>query len=494
MCGPPVEAMDHDGWREHRGSRTIQPNIFFRSTHHPHRHENLKLSDITNTLPSQCAAGTGPLPHKMATRHEDVENQGFYSQYDGESYYVDIIPPSQEISEGGVESHNGGDVMMEGVSPAPSSRGHRAQQLRLPLEKMNCRSPSNHLMDTDIAISPHEQPSSFGFPNHLEKDAEQTEELDSSIVFHELNGEDLDKESEFGYQLSLEEILPGSLRRSFGNLLKRQSTFAATFAHFAARPSLITPYMRSVLVDWIVDVCTALTFHEETLALATNLVDRAMAVLNIKPCRLQLVGATCLFIASKYEEVQLRSCDDFAYMTGDAFTVDEILAMETIVLSSLQFACTTVSPFTFLNKLRDADEAMEQVYAENIFSDELEMFFPMLEREEDNQLSRTDATLLRQATSYVCTLAMLHVQSLEFCASHLAAASLSLARSSFGLSEWPVGLEALLGCSQEDVAPCVQFLRGALEKPFSKRLVACYNRFNTPDMGCIASLLQSTSQ
>jgi hypothetical protein len=49
-------------------------------------------------------------------------------------------------------------------------------------------------------------------------------------------------------------------------------------------------------------------------------------VINRK--KLQLVGVTAMFIASKYEEIYAPEVKDFAYVTDSAYTKNEILSME----------------------------------------------------------------------------------------------------------------------------------------------------------------------
>merc|ERR1719449_359141 len=100
------------------------------------------------------------------------------------------------------------------------------------------------------------------------------------------------------------------------------------------------------------------------MALSINLMDRVLGHLPMQARRLQLLGAACLLVASKFEEVQLRACDDFAYMTGDAFTVQQIVQMESVVLSQLGFSCSIVSPFTFLNKLQEVDSYVRELHHE----------------------------------------------------------------------------------------------------------------------------------
>ncbi|RZF49014.1 hypothetical protein LSTR_LSTR014543 [Laodelphax striatellus] len=72
---------------------------------------------------------------------------------------------------------------------------------------------------------------------------------------------------------------------------------------FMNHPSL-TPRMRAVLFDWIMEVCEVYKLHRESYYLAMDYVDRYLSLQSgISKCQLQLIGVTCLFIASKMEEI-----------------------------------------------------------------------------------------------------------------------------------------------------------------------------------------------
>lgn len=63
----------------------------------------------------------------------------------------------------------------------------------------------------------------------------------------------------------------------------------------------ITRHMRSVLVDWLVEVQENFELNHETLYLAVKLTDMYLAKCKIAKDLLQLLGATSLFIACKFD-------------------------------------------------------------------------------------------------------------------------------------------------------------------------------------------------
>lgn len=61
--------------------------------------------------------------------------------------------------------------------------------------------------------------------------------------------------------------------------------------------------MREILVDWLIFIQYKLNLSESTLHLAVKLIDRFCFSKPIQKYRYQLLGASSLYIASKYIEV-----------------------------------------------------------------------------------------------------------------------------------------------------------------------------------------------
>lgn len=72
--------------------------------------------------------------------------------------------------------------------------------------------------------------------------------------------------------------------------------------------------------------------------------------------KLQLVGATALFVAAKYEEINCPSVQEIVYMVDGAYTADEILKAERFMLSMLQFELGWPGPMSFLRRISKADD------------------------------------------------------------------------------------------------------------------------------------------
>ena len=107
---------------------------------------------------------------------------------------------------------------------------------------------------------------------------------------------------------------------------------------------------REVLVDWLVEIHDFFHLMPETLYLAVNLVDRFLEKEQTTRSKLQLIGATALFMASKYEEMYPLPASDFVWMSGNAFTRVAILSMECLMLARLNFQLTAPNAFVFVTR------------------------------------------------------------------------------------------------------------------------------------------------
>ena len=60
----------------------------------------------------------------------------------------------------------------------------------------------------------------------------------------------------------------------------------------------ITPGMRSILIDWLIEVGEEYRLHNETLYLAVSYIDRFLSQMSVLRSKLQLVGAASMFLAA----------------------------------------------------------------------------------------------------------------------------------------------------------------------------------------------------
>ncbi|KAJ0090926.1 hypothetical protein Patl1_12827 [Pistacia atlantica] len=86
----------------------------------------------------------------------------------------------------------------------------------------------------------------------------------------------------------------------------------------------ITSNMRGILIDWLVEVSEEYKLVPDTLYLTVNLIDRFLSQNYIQKQRLQLLGVTCMLIASKYEEICAPRVEEFCFITDNTYTKGEV--------------------------------------------------------------------------------------------------------------------------------------------------------------------------
>jgi len=117
-----------------------------------------------------------------------------------------------------------------------------------------------------------------------------------------------------------------------------------------------TSRMRTILLDWLIEVCEVYRLHRETFYLSADFFDRYMSrTINVPKTKLQLIGVTCLFIAAKIEEIYPPKLQEFAYVTDGACAEDDILTMELVVLKQLNWSLTPKTPNTWSKLLLQID-------------------------------------------------------------------------------------------------------------------------------------------
>jgi hypothetical protein len=123
----------------------------------------------------------------------------------------------------------------------------------------------------------------------------------------------------------------------------------------------ITPKMRIILIDWIVDVHCRYKMHQCTLWLCINLIDRYLEKVSIARSRLQLIGVAALLIASKFEEIYPPEIQDFKHMTDDSYSRQDIVNMEADILRAIDYQLVVPTGFHFLTRYLENSNASETV-------------------------------------------------------------------------------------------------------------------------------------
>ena len=119
--------------------------------------------------------------------------------------------------------------------------------------------------------------------------------------------------------------------------------------------------MRGVLNDWLVQVHQRFKLLPETLLLAFNITDRFLSARTVSLEKLQLAGATSLWMAAKYEEIYLPSLNNFVSATENCYDKDDVLRAERYMFKTLDWNLSYPNPLHFLRRASKADDYDIQV-------------------------------------------------------------------------------------------------------------------------------------
>ncbi|KAK4993762.1 hypothetical protein LTR28_001072 [Elasticomyces elasticus] len=190
--------------------------------------------------------------------------------------------------------------------------------------------------------------------------------------------------------------------------------------------------MRGILVDWLLEVHTRFRLLPETLFLAVNIIDRFLSCKIVQLDRLQLVGVTAMFIASKYEEVLSPHVQNFRHVADDGFTEQEILSAERFVLSALDYDLSYPNPMNFLRRISKADNYDIQT---------------------------------RTLGKYLLEIGCLDHRFIQYPPSHVAAAAMYLARLVLERGEWDATLAHYAGYTEQEIQPVFKLMVDYLHAP-----------------------------
>lgn len=110
----------------------------------------------------------------------------------------------------------------------------------------------------------------------------------------------------------------------------------------------ITPAMREILVDWLVEVAEEFKLVSETPYLTVNYIDKYLSSHNLSRNKLQLLGVSCMLLAAKYEEISPPHVEEFCYMTDNLYSKEDVVRMERDVLKFLNYEMGDPTTKTFL--------------------------------------------------------------------------------------------------------------------------------------------------
>ncbi|KAG5848906.1 G1/S-specific cyclin-D1 [Anguilla anguilla] len=136
--------------------------------------------------------------------------------------------------------------------------------------------------------------------------------------------------------------------RVLQTMLKAEDTYLPSANYFKCVQKEIVPYMRKIVATWMLEVCEEQKCEEEVFPLAMNYLDRFLSVEPTKKTRLQLLGATCMFLASKMKETIPLTAEKLCIYTDNSIRPSELLQMELLALNKLKWDLASVTPHDFI--------------------------------------------------------------------------------------------------------------------------------------------------
>jgi len=244
------------------------------------------------------------------------------------------------------------------------------------------------------------------------------------------------------------------------------------------RQTDLAPKMRSILVDWIVELSEEYKLSSRTLHLAVTLVDKSLACAPqnedggffVPRDMLQCLGCACTWIAAKMEEVEAPSVDDFVFISDNIYRREQILDMEMDVCTALKFHLQHVTPVSYAHEYLLASEAGPC----NSSMPTGPAFHPVL----------------RHMVYYLLELSRLSYDLAATKPSLVAASAVYLARATLGISEtsptktvdphgyWTKTLEFYSGHSVEEMKGTVRVLLHLQQEAEASNLKAVFNKYS----------------
>ncbi|CAH1183322.1 unnamed protein product [Phaedon cochleariae] len=229
----------------------------------------------------------------------------------------------------------------------------------------------------------------------------------------------------------------------FNYLKDRESQFK--IPDYMDRQICLTRWMRSLLIDWMVEIQESFELNHETLYLGVKLVDMYLSKMTVGKETLQLVGAAAMFIASKFDERIPPMIDDFLYICDGAYSRRELIRMEMNLLKMCGFDLGIPISYRFLRRYARCAK----------------ITMPVL-------------TLAR----FVLEFSLMNYATISIRDSKLACAALYLALKMKKISEWTPTLEFYTGYKLDEFKDVATVLNTGLHHPIKTQLMTVRNKYS----------------
>ena len=215
----------------------------------------------------------------------------------------------------------------------------------------------------------------------------------------------------------------------------------------------VSEEIRATTIDWIIRL--GFRSDNSVIHMTVVILDKFLSSNNIESKYLEVAGATCFFIASKYNDVYPPKIAELVFSMDGAATKNDLTEMEVLVLKSIDYQVRIPSANTFLCNL-------VRLLPQPLYNNSFEL------------------------SSYYTEISLLTTSSLQFPYSTIAASSLVLSQIVLEVVDpWPENVVKMTNLQLSDMHDCILFISffvsRAKEYPQTKgvREKYGYKRYNS---------------
>ncbi|XP_073266875.1 putative cyclin-B3-1 [Populus alba] len=238
----------------------------------------------------------------------------------------------------------------------------------------------------------------------------------------------------------------------------------SSLENYMAIQTDITPQMRGIVINWLIEVHFKFELMPETLYLMVTLLDRYLSQAQIKKNELQLVGLTALFLASKYEDFWHPRIKDLISISAESYSRDQMLLMvrgqmllmEKLLLKNLKFRLNEPTPYVFM--LRFLKAAQSDMKLEHL-------------------------------AFYLIELCLVEYKALKFKPSMLCASAIYVARSTLQMAPaWTPLLARHAHYQVSQIRDCAEMILRFQKDARTSQLRVTYEKYMRPDLSGVAAI------
>ncbi|XP_045187579.2 G2/mitotic-specific cyclin-B2-like [Mercenaria mercenaria] len=237
-------------------------------------------------------------------------------------------------------------------------------------------------------------------------------------------------------------------------MVERRSSFPEKYLQ--QKGSDVTPHMRTVLMDWLIQVQVHQDLSQHTLHLCVNLIDKFLSIQNVMLDTLQLLGITSLLIAAKYHERFPPEICDLCHLTDGTYEPSQVLKMERYILKKLNFDLNIPGPVIFLERFLLVNQCEKKM-------------------------------LIQSMSMYLLDLTLTEATFVHFYHSLLAASAIYISRELLGCDVlWDQAFAHYTKYSENDLSECVRAMKRTLSKLNKSKFTGAKQKYAHHDFHSIS--------